>query len=115
MISHYKWICTQPNSDTMHEDDDMSSKMPGHFTHPLMGFAITGVATALGDPVMGATIATALFFGRESGQCKTCDQHSLSPYFRFDQWSRDNHLDFWPVLSVWAIPLAVHFLPLIQG
>jgi len=80
----------------------------GWVTHSLIGLAITGIATAFGHAVIGATAATAYYFGREAAQCKACDQYSLEPFFPFFKWSADNHLDFWPVLIVWVIPAIVY-------
>ena len=77
-------------------------RIAAHVSHPVMGLVATGIAFWLGDAYAGAAIATAYFYGREAGQCKACNQHSLEPMLPF-KWSLDNHLDFWPVLIVWPV------------
>jgi len=81
-------------------------------SHPLMGFLATAIAYYFGDAYAGAAIATAYFYGREAGQCKACNQHTLEPMLPL-KWSVDNHLDFWPVLLVWPLAFVLDNLVII--
>lgn len=87
-----------------------------HGTHPLIALGIMLPFVLIGMPILGAGLAIGFYFGREVRDCEVFrkmnfsthkwGQFSLWENFKWafqgwafwKNWSKDNHLDFWPVV-----------------
>lgn len=81
-----------------------------HLTHPLLALAMMIPFIVAGAPWAGAAFAIGFYFGREVRDAEVSlgmnfirslsSSGVLWAFQGFDvrRWSRDNHLDFWPVV-----------------
>jgi hypothetical protein len=83
-----------------------------HLSHPLLAaFAVLAGAVCR-RPRYGAVFAVGFYYGREVAHVGA--RWADNPWwwgFDLTRWSRDNHLDFWPVVvTVAALVLAIERL-----
>lgn len=83
-----------------------------HLSHPLLAFAKMAPFAAVGvwwAPAawIGAAFAVAFYYGREVAHVgvRVYANRWWAGYLPTN-WTRDNHLDFWPVLAVCAVVAA---------
>lgn len=94
-----------------------------HLTHPLIALAMMIPFVVAGAPWLGALLAIGFYWGREARDAEIAMEMDfaeglLSPPTVFwplrglwpGNWTRDNHLDFWPVTAVLLIPLLTELI-----